>query len=207
MIYFPMMVALSGKKCLIIGGGKVAERKVRVMQDFAADVTVIATNVSEQIKKNDNITWSERCYTQDDIAGADVVIAATDDPVQNHVISELCKNQKIPVNAVDQVEDCTFIFPSYWKQGDVVAAFSSGGNSPVVTQYLKEKTKEVVPDLIGEIADILGSLRKRVKMNVSSEKERKACFAEIFSLAIEKNAIPSDPEIEFILLKYENKEL
>lgn len=207
MIYFPMMVALSGKKCLIIGGGKVAERKVRVMQDFAADVTVIATNVSEQIKKNDNITWSERCYTQDDIAGADVVIAATDDPVQNHVISELCKNQKIPVNAVDQVEDCTFIFPSYWKQGDVVAAFSSGGNSPVVTQYLKEKTKEVVPDLIGEIADILGSLRKRVKMNVSSEKERKACFSEIFSLAIEKNAIPSDSEIESILLKYENEEL
>lgn len=206
MIYFPMMVPLAGRKCVVIGGGKVAERKVRVMLDFSAKVTVVAPEICEQIKKVQGVELVERGYQPDDIMDADIVIAATDDPVRNHEIAGYCKERKIPINAVDQVEDCTFIFPSYWKQGDVVAAFSSGGNSPVITQYLKKKTKEVIPDLIGDIADILGGLRERVKKNVSTEKRRKECFAEILSFALENNTLPTETEIESILHKFENEE-
>ncbi len=75
-----------------------------------------------------------------DFNEADFVIAATDDQKTNHEISHM-QRKKIPVNAVDQKEDCGFIFPSYVKEGEVVAAFSSGGQSPLITQYLKGKNR------------------------------------------------------------------
>lgn len=69
----------------------------------------------------------------------------------------------IPVNAVDQQEDCSFIFPSYLKHRDLVGAFSSAGNSPVLTQYLKESLKEILTEELGQINDYMGSIRPVVK--------------------------------------------
>ena len=144
MAYFPMFVQLKNKKCLVIGGGRIALRKIEVLKDFEADVTVIAPEMITQIRQIDKIRRIFRTFMEEDFKDADLVVAATDDQKINSEISQICRQQKIPVNAVDQKEDCSFIFPSYVKEGEVVAAFSSGGQSPLITQYLKEKIK---PDL------------------------------------------------------------
>ena len=155
MAYFPMFVQLKNKKCLVIGGGRIALRKIEVLKDFEADVTVIAPEMIPQIRQIDKIRRIFRTFMEEDFKEAELVVAATNDPKVNSEISKICMQRKIPVNAVDQKEDCSFIFPSYVKEGEVVAAFSSGGQSPMITQYLKEKIKPNLTEELGQIAQIL----------------------------------------------------
>ena len=172
MAYFPMFVDMTDRPCLIVGGGNVAYRKVKVMLDFGAKVMVVAEDICEELRNliaddiaNENksvsdtankekgqtdldaegrITVVKRKFDQKDCNGMQIVIAATDDNALNHEIAEYCKSKGIMVNAVDQKADCSFIFSSYIKEKNLVAAFSSGGNSPVLTQYLKGKEQEIL---------------------------------------------------------------
>ena len=160
MAYFPMFVQLKNKKCLVIGGGRIALRKIEVLKDFEADVTVIAPEMIPQIRQIDKIRRIFRTFMEEDFKEAELVVAATNDPKVNSEISKICMQRKIPVNAVDQKEDCSFIFPSYVKEGEVVAAFSSGGQSPMITQYLKEKIK---PNLTEELGQIVAEEKEKIR--------------------------------------------
>ena len=94
------------------------------------------------------------------------------------------------VNAVDQEADCSFIFPSYIKEKNLVAAFSSGGNSPVLTQYLKGKEKEILTPFLGELNEYMGQIREKVLAEYHTEAERKRVFKEILCAAIDNGRIP-----------------
>lgn len=207
MAYFPMFIDLNGQSCLIAGGGKVALRKVLVLLDFGAEVTVVAPAVTDEIRAleadfSERLTIVPRAFAQNDIEGQTLVIAATDDAEFNHEIARLCREHKIPVNAVDQIEDCSFIFPSYVKKKELVAAFSSAGNSPVMTQYLKERMSEIMTDELGALTGLLGSIRDEVKAKVSTEAKRKQVYREILSLGLCENRLPTDKEISGIIAKY-----
>ena len=137
MPYFPMFIELKDCPCLVVGGGSIASRKVAVLEDFGAKVTVIAPEISPEIRAMGTAICLEKEFDETDIKDWVLVVAATNDARLNRRVSKACRDRKIPVNAVDQIEDCSFIFPAYRKEGDVVAAFSSGGQSPSVAQYLK----------------------------------------------------------------------
>lgn len=205
MAYFPMFVDLKEKECLIVGGGKIAYRKVCVLKDFEAKITVAASKICEEIRKTEKVRLLERDYEECDLEGRTLVIAATDDPLLNHEIAEKCKAGKIPVNAVDQIEDCTFIFPSYIKEQNLVAAFSSSGKSPVVTQYLKDETRSVFHESLGEIAELLGSVRTEVKQLVEGEENRKEVYREILETFLQKEELPDRKQIDTIIEKYRKK--
>lgn len=201
MAYFPMFVDMTERECLIVGGGNVAYRKVIVMLDFGAKVTVVAEDICDELRKltiddiasedktgsytankennqtdsdaankennkpdsdaADRITIIKRRFDRKDCNGMEMVIAATDDNALNHEIAEYCKANGIMVNAVDQKADCSFIFPSYIKEKNLVAAFSSGGNSPVLTQYLKGKEQEILTPFLGELNEYMGQIREK----------------------------------------------
>lgn len=199
MSYFPMFIDLQGRSCLIAGGGRVALRKAETLQDFGARVTVIAPAVLPEIKAMEGILYQEKTFEETDLGGQDLMVAATDDKELNHKISAACKRRNIPVNAVDQIEDCTFIFPAYLKEGEVVAAFSSGGQSPVITQYLKEKMRPVLTPHLGALAACLGSLRETVKEKIKTQAERKKIYREILQGSLKKHTIPSEEEIQKII--------
>lgn len=205
MAYFPMFVQLKNKKCLVIGGGRIALRKIEVLKDFEADVTVIAPEMIPQIRQIDKIRRIFRTFMEKDFKEADLVVAATDDPEVNSEISKICMQQKIPVNAVDQKEDCSFIFPSYVREGEVVAAFSSGGQSPLITQYLKEKIKPDLNEELGQIAQILGSLRSLAKSCIATEQERKAFYKELLQIGLEDIDSLEEQRINEIIQKYTRK--
>lgn len=205
MAYFPLFIDIEKRPCLVAGGGKVALRKVQVLLDFGADVTVVAPDILEEIKALENVQVSEREFSPEDIKEKALVVAATDDAFANHQIAELCKAQGVMVNAVDQIEDCTFIFPAYVKRRDVVAAFSSSGKSPVVTQYLKAEEQEILTELIGELNDALGEWREKVKQLFDTEQERKQVFKEILKLGIERQSVPTDEEIEELVFRLQNQ--
>lgn len=205
MAYFPMFVQLKHKKCLVIGGGNVALRKIQVLKDFEADVTVIAPEMNSQIRQIPKICRIFRSFMEEDFEQADLVVAATDDKDVNHVISVICRQRKIPVNAVDQKEDCSFIFPSYVKEGEVVAAFSSGGQSPVITQYLKKEIKPVLTNELGQIAQTLGTLRTIAKECIETEELRKAFYQELLRIGLEDTNYLDEDMINKVIQKYISK--
>ena len=209
MAYFPMFVDMTERECLIVGGGNVAYRKVIVMLDFGAKVTVVAEDICDELRKltiddiasedktgsytankENRITFIKRRFEPKDCDGMEMVIAATDDNALNHEIAEYCKAKGIMVNAVDQKADCSFIFPSYIKEKNLVAAFSSGGNSPVLTQYLKGKEQEILTPFLGELNEYMGQIREKVIAQYDTESERKRVFKEILCAAIDTGRIP-----------------
>ena len=202
MAYFPMFINIENQNCLVVGGGTVAFRKVQVLLEFKAAVTVIAPEVQEKLKKNlgNHITIYERKFVPEDLRDMTLVVAATDDKEQNHRIAELAKKACIPVNAVDQIEDCSFIFPSYIKKQNVVGAFSSAGNSPVITQYLKEEMREVLDEQLGEINEYMGSVRDAVKAQVPTEPERRKVYQTVLTELLEegRTGLKEDELLEII---------
>ena len=209
MAYFPMFVDMTERECLIVGGGNVAYRKVIVMLDFGAKVTVVAEDICDELRKltiddiasedktgsytankENRITFIKRRFERKDCDGMEMVIAATDDSALNHEIAEYCKAKDIMVNAVDQKADCSFIFPSYIKEKNLVAAFSSGGNSPVLTQYLKGKEQEILTPFLGELNEYMGQIREKVIAQYDTQAERKRVFKEILCAAIDNGRIP-----------------
>ena len=186
-----------------------AYRKVIVMLDFGAKVTVVAEDICDELRnltiddisneyksglytanKENRITFIKRRFERKDCDGMEMVIAATDDNALNHEIAEYCKANGIMVNAVDQKADCSFIFPSYIKEKNLVAAFSSGGNSPVLTQYLKGKEQEILTPFLGELNEYMGQIREKVIAQYDTEAERKRVFKEILCAAIDNGRIP-----------------
>ena len=175
MAFFPFMIQMDDKKCLIVGGGKVAARKAEQMLSFGAVVTLIAPDVSQGIYdyKCDRLHIIEREAVIDDIDGADVVIMATDDSGLNEHFAKECRDRRILVNVVDVKKDCDFYFPAIIKQGDVVISVSTGGSSPLLAAKIKKDIAADLRDDYGRIADEMGLLRDSIIERGASEKERK----------------------------------
>lgn len=203
MAYFPMYIDLEYQDCLVVGGGAVALRKIKVLLDFGARVEVVTLDwcegLMELIRSTDLVNLTEREFCEHDLDDKKLVIAATNDTACNHRISELCQQRNIPVNVVDKKEDCTFILPSYVKEQNVVASFSTAGKSPVVAHYLKEKAYEYLTPLIGEINEVMGGCRKLVQNRYDTERERKLVFQRILAYAIEHDKIPTQQEMEMLI--------
>lgn len=202
MAYFPMFIEIEKKHCLIVGGGNVALRKVRVLLEFGADVTVVAPQILPAIEQisSQNLHLKKRAFEETDLNGCTLVVAATDDAFKNHAVAKLAKERNIPVNAVDQQEDCSFLFPSYHKEKNVVGAFSSSGNSPVITQYLKGIIQEVLDEDLGEINEYMGSIRPLVKQALKTEALRKQVYQKVLKkLLTEKVHTLSDDELQEII--------
>lgn len=195
MAYFPMFVDLTDKPCLVVGGGEVAYRKVKTLLDFDAEVTVVAESVCQELVglaevQKHRVTICVRPFQKEDCDGRLLVVAATDDKDLNHNIAEYCKAAGIMVNAVDQKDDCSFIFSSYVKEQNLVAAFSSGGNSPVLTQYLKKKEADILTPFLGALNEYMGDIRADIISKYDSEEERKRAFCDIVYSAIENQKLP-----------------
>lgn len=196
MAYFPMFVNLKNQPCLVVGGGMVAYRKVKVLLDFEARVVVVGENICDKIheivKKSNQLELQKKCFEDADCDNMFMVIAATDDKELNHHIAGICNSKGIMVNAVDQKEDCSFIFSSYIKEKNLIAAFSSGGNSPVLAQYLKSQEKEILTPFLGELNECMGKIRKCVIEKYDTEEKRKEIFKEIVNTAIENGELPQE---------------
>lgn len=205
MAYFPMFVELQDRPCLVAGGGSVALRKIKILLDFGARVTVVSPEIHRDIHCLGQVKCTRRRIIPEDFAGMTLVVAATDNEEENRRIYGLCRKQGIPVNVVDEKEECDFIFPAYIRQGEVVAAFSSGGQSPAVAQYLKSKNEVVVTEELGQISALLGSLREEIKRRVR-ETNRKKLYEDILGLWLLQGRMPEEAEIREMIAAYEREE-
>ena len=201
MSYFPFFVEIKDKKCLVVGGGIVALRKIEKLQPFGVDITVVSPAFCAEIEEMEGIRKVQRPFEKRDIEGMLFVIGATDDERVNGEIASLCKEQNIPVNIVDDPEKCTFFFPALVKKGEFVAGFSTGGGSPLAAQYIRRKVENAVPDGFDKVVETLASVREQVKAEIPDVKIREKVFKELFAMALEKAGNVSETEMQEIIRK------
>ena len=206
--YFPFYMDIEGKLCVIAGGGKVAYRKVCDLLPFGVTIKVVSPEwnaglsaLAEEPSFGSRLKLYRRLFSvEDDLADADFVIAASSDEVLNAKISDYCRQKKIPVNVVDVKDECSFIFPSMLQEGPVNIAISSGGASPVLTQIIKERIRQVIPEHTGEIAEQLGSLRPEIlSLFPESSQKRKEVFKKMATRAAEQDQPLTREQIDEII--------
>jgi len=144
-LYYPIVLKLKDKPALVIGGGPVAERKVKSLIQFGARVRVISPSLTaslEKLLRSGRITWLRRAVKPSDIKRAYIIIAATSDAGVNKNISEWAKKRGIPVNVVDRASLSSFISPAILCTPKAVVAVYTHGQDPVLSRDLKNFLKE-----------------------------------------------------------------
>ena len=185
MAYFPFFVDLEGQRGLIVGGGTVALRKAEKLLPYGPALTVVAPEpVSELAALPVELTRRE--FQPEDLDRADFVIAATDNEEENHRISALCQERKIPVNVVDDKAACSFLFPALVRRGNLSVGVSTGGSSPTAAIWLKEQIVGLLPEQTEEILTWLEVQRPLLKERLPDQRARAACFARLFAACLER---------------------
>jgi len=159
--YLPIFLRVDGRTCVIVGGGAVAARKTRMLLERAAIVRVIAPNPCDAIRAM-RVELVRKPYANSLLDNAILVIAATDDAKVNRQVYEDATARGIPVNVADDPEHCAFIMGAIARRGSLQIAVGSGGQSPSVTQWMRDRIANNLPDEIGDYTEFVGGIRKEL---------------------------------------------
>lgn len=141
--HFPLFVSLFGRKVVVIGAGTIAARRIGVLQRFGADIHVIAPEISQTIDRS-GITCQVRTFAPQDLDGAFLVVAATNDRAVNHKIAMQCKQHQIPVSVADCAGESTFYFPAICEGGGLIAGLISDGSDHHAVSRTAKKIREIL---------------------------------------------------------------
>ena len=177
--FYPVFLNLTGRRCVIIGGGQIAEGKVSKLLDSGAKIIVISPNATQGIRDyadSGQIEYNLRKFQEGDLNGAFLVVAATNDRVVNQEIFEEAEKSGILLNAVDDMPRCSFIAPSIVEKGPITVAISTGGASPALARKLREKL-EVSPALDwADATNMLSHARQIIKdKQIALDPQRWQC--------------------------------
>lgn len=217
--YFPFFVELKGKRGLIVGGGIVAERKVRKLLPYEPELLVVAPEIDDGIRKlseevkekrtkqedTPELILSERAFEDADLEKMDFVIAATSDEALNTRIAKLCEERNILVNVVDDKEKCGFLFPSLIREGKLSIGISTEGASPRVATTFRTRLSADIPERMEEILDYLEKIRPFAKVAIEDDKKRAAFLMELADMCMEKGRPLTEAECEILLENYQSK--
>jgi precorrin-2 dehydrogenase/sirohydrochlorin ferrochelatase len=182
MSYYPVNLNLKNRRCLVVGGGAVAERKVETLLEFGAAVVVVAPVLTPQLRDladGGSIEYVPGTYELSALDDAFLAVAATDDRETNRAVSEDAQRRGILVNVVDDPDLCTFFVPAVVRRGDLVISVSTSGKSPAMARRIREQLEaQFVPEY-GELADLLGELREEVKARYPDQADRNRAFVRI----------------------------
>ena len=171
----PIFLNIKDRKCVIVGGGKVAFRKASLLARAGGRLHIVTEEICEELSTlcvTLGGTVEQKAFEAFDLDGAELVIAATDDAAVNTAVSQQARSRQIPVNVVDQPELCSFIMPAIVDRSPVIVAISTGGASPVLTRKIKELNESFIPGRIGNLAQLLGRFRARVKQRLPQFSDR-----------------------------------
>jgi uroporphyrin-III C-methyltransferase/precorrin-2 dehydrogenase/sirohydrochlorin ferrochelatase len=166
MDYLPLFFELRSQPVLVVGGGRVATRKVDLLRRSGARVTVVAPELAEELRKlalSGEIQHLPARFTDAHLEGATLVVAATNDAEANAAVSAAARASRIPVNVVDAPALSTFIFPAIVDRSPIVVAVGSGGDSPVLARRVREQIESLLPERLGALARFMGERRKAVQ--------------------------------------------
>jgi uroporphyrin-III C-methyltransferase/precorrin-2 dehydrogenase/sirohydrochlorin ferrochelatase len=178
---------LEARRCAVIGGGSVAERKTRELVRAGARVTVLSPDATaglERLARNGKIDWLAEPYTDQPLAGFWLIVAATDDKALNTRVFEAAEAAQTFCNVVDDPERCSFIMPAIVRRDPVTIAISSDGHAPVIARWVKGLIEVLVPQQLGALATLAGRWRGRVKTAISDIDERRRFWESVLESPI-----------------------
>jgi len=174
---YPINLILKEKPVAVIGGGEVAERKIKSLLDTGAKITVIAPEVTENIRllaDQKRVLLKQRHFADYDIEGKFLVFVSTDSDKANRRASRLAKEKGILVNCVDTPEECDFFAPSFFRRGSLTFAVSTGGKIPVLAKKIKNEIQLSYTEVFAEYVDLLATVREKIiKENYLNPQEKK----------------------------------
>lgn len=182
MPYYPIFLDLDNQKVLVVGGGEVAERKIRNLLIYGCQISIISPHLTPHLKEMvakrriHHLPHESLGTVMDD---AFMVIAATDDPKVNSQIASQAKERGSLVNVVDQPGDCNFIMPSIVKRGDLQIAISTAGKSPALAKKLRKEMERMFGPEYDSFLDLLGMIRKKLLSRGQAPSRNKIVFQEL----------------------------
>ena len=177
--YYPINLALENKRCLVIGAGKIAERKTRRLLECGARVSVVGQAITPGLKalwKKKKIIFKKRKFNFSDLSGACLVIAATSDREMNSAISSYCLKNGILINVVDSPKECSFILPSVVRKGDLTISISTNGISPALSRKIRVDLERRFGTGYSGFLRAMKRLRPRALKEIKDVRKRKSFF-------------------------------
>jgi len=164
--YYPIFLEMKGRRCVVIGGGVVAERKVQGLLEVGASVTVISSAVSERLSswaKAGTICHRAQPYRPDDLSGFELAFVATDDPAVTAAVKREADRLGVWVNAADDPAQCHFILPSVLRRGELTVAVATGGSSPALSRAIREELEGYFTEDYTVLAEIVAEVRRELR--------------------------------------------
>lgn len=185
--FYPVTLDLSGKVCLVVGGGQVAERKVRSLLACDAVVRLVSpdlTPILRDLADGNKVCYKPDRYQISDLDDVFIVICATGDSEINKRVAADCAARNLPVNLVDQPESCSFFVPSVLRRGDLTVAVSTGGKSPLLARKLRESMEQSYGEQYGEFLELLSQFRRIVLRDIKDQDLKRDILEDMVSADI-----------------------
>jgi siroheme synthase-like protein len=163
---YPVNLLVAGRRCVVVGGGRIAARKIAALLDAGATVHVVAPDLSPEVQDwqaSGAVTVDQRPFAPTDLDGAWLATTATPDPAVNQAVYDAGEARRIFVNAADDPDRCSFTLMSVVRQGDLVVTIGTGGRSPALATYLKDHVASEMGPEWGVLLDLLSDERERLR--------------------------------------------
>jgi siroheme synthase-like protein len=164
-LYFPVSLDISGRRCLVVGGGAVAARKARALTSCGAVVTVVATAFSEEMESLAPVLHAieRRPYRSGEASGYRLVVTATGDTAVDGAVFDDAESSGVWINSADDLAHSSFILPAIHRDGAVTVSVSTSGLSPALASWLRGRLAARGGKGLGDLAQILGDARERLR--------------------------------------------
>ena len=202
MAFFPLFIELQGRRVLIVGGGRLALHKAQKLLPYGPELCAVAPEICPGLETMPGVSLLRRAFEPGDLDGVELVIAATDDRNTNHAVATICRDRHRPVNVVDDLAECSFVFPALLRRGSLSAGVTTAGCSPSAAAWARDRLDEALPDGFEDIVTWLGALRPELKTRVPEQRRRSALFHRLFELALERGGPLTREEFESQLEVY-----
>jgi siroheme synthase-like protein len=209
--YYPVLLKINGKRCLVVGGGMVALRKVQTLLEHGADIVIVSPDICPELgqeSKYGAVRTIQRDYKSDDLKGVYLVVAATDNSAINERVAADAKKLGILVNVVDKPDISDFIVPSYFKRGDIIVSVSTCGKSPALARKIRSELESELKAEYAQLAIIASEVRGALKeagITVSAEDWQKALDLNSLIELIKRGKNREAREIMFSRLKVSSR--
>lgn len=184
MSLFPIFLKLDGRRCLVVGAGKVGEPKIESLLAAHAEVIIVAPEATATVEAwaaAGVVTWHRRAFADSDLDGAVLVIAATSSQAVNETVFIEAQRRGILCNSVDDPEHCDFFYPAVVRRGDFQLAISTAGNSPALAQRLRSELEKQFGPEYAEWVSELGRVRGKLFASDINPEERRQKLHELAS--------------------------
>jgi precorrin-2 dehydrogenase/sirohydrochlorin ferrochelatase len=187
MATFPILLRLEGRKCLVVGAGRIATGKTAALLRYGAQVIVVAPKGVRWMHgkgRTGELVWRRRAFAPRDVRGMFLVVAATNSPETNHAVFRSCRAQGVLCNVVDDPEYCDFFYPAVVNRGPLQIAISTDGNSPALAARLRKELERQFPPEWGPFVKQIGRVRQQfqgMKLPAKKKREEIAKLAELES--------------------------